>query len=476
MVIDSGDGAGGGPDAGLDPVPLTDTVRMDFWVPPEPSHGAAGAAESFTFAPPDAVPAAALADDAVLASTSAPEHSVASVAAASVAQAATQTPPLVDAGSAQDPAGAVVLSAGEQADDPLKTTVVGFVVNVGNTATNPLDVAHATAEPSVTAPATTDEASATNPAAGIGGLADSAVAMTVLKSEQSAPAPPATKPASRVPVRAGISPTIFVIVVSYASAMTLACLYLAFQLLSNQRTHDLPDLAPPIPKDKKKVISLIYLSPDQELPPANVLKVGESRRFGSLKVTPLRVTRGPLEFEYYEPAADQHKDAEGPVLKLHLRFENVSHDQEFIPLDSKLVFYREVDRKTYGLFKANNFVCNVADRKKLAKHVLVFDLTPNGNWLVKGENLDRDFEPGQIMETFIPTTPDQIESLSGDLVWRVHFRKGYNRQSYRGVTTLIEVLFKDSDIVDEEPAPAGPAPRGDEPEVPAKEKPALKDA
>ena len=154
----------------------------------------------------------------------------------------------------------------------------------------------------------------------------------------------------------------------------------------------------------------------------------------------------------------------------------MSHDQEFIPLDSKLVFYREVDRKTYGLFKANNFVCNVADRKKLAKHVLVFDLTPNGNWLVKGENLDREFEPGQIMETFIPTTPDQIESLSGDLVWRVHFRKGYNRKSYRGVTTLIEVLFKDSDIVDEESAPDGPSARGNEPEVPAKEKPALKDA
>ncbi len=273
-------------------------------------------------------------------------------------------------------------------------------------------------------------------------------------------------------MRAGVSPTVFMLVVSYASAMTLACLYLVFLLSSNPRTHDLPDLAPPKPKDKKKVYSLMYISPDQELPPANVLKLGESRQFGSLKVTPLRVTRGPVEFDYYEPEADQQREPEGPVLKLHLRFENVSREQEFVPLDSKLAFYKEIDKQVYGLFKTNNFVCNVADRKKPAKLVFMFDLTPNGNWLLKGENLDREIEPGQVIETFIPTTAEQIESLSGDLVWRVHFRKGYNRHSFRGVTTLIEVLFKTSDIVDDEnPAPAEPKRV-----QPAKGKPAVKDA
>jgi hypothetical protein len=44
------------------------------------------------------------------------------------------------------------------------------------------------------------------------------------------------------------------------------------------------------------------------------------------------------------------------------------------------------------------------------------------------------------------------------------------------VTTLIEVLFKDSDILDEEPPPAEPAHGGDEPAAPAKEEPAVKDA
>jgi len=104
------------------------------------------------------------------------------------------------------------------------------------------------------------------------------------------------------------------------------------------------------------VTSLIYLSPDQEIPRPTFLKLGESRQYGSLKVTPLRVTRGPLAFEYYEPEADQQREPEGPVLKLHLRFENVVAEQEFIPLDSKLVFTKELDKKAYGLFKVNNFV------------------------------------------------------------------------------------------------------------------------
>ena len=55
------------------------------------------------------------------------------------------------------------------------------------------------------------------------------------------------------------------------------------------------------------------------------------------------------------------------MLKLHLRFENVSEDQEFVPLDGRLVFTKEADRKSYGSFKANNFVSNVSDRETACK-------------------------------------------------------------------------------------------------------------
>ena len=80
-------------------------------------------------------------------------------------------------------------------------------------------------------------------------------------------------------------------------------------------------------------------------------------------------------------------------------------------------------------------------------------------WLIKDQHLDEELAPGQVLESFIPTVAEEIEALEGDLVWRVHFRKGYNRKSHRGVTTLIEVLFNSSEIVDEElhPVEATPA-------------------
>ncbi len=252
-------------------------------------------------------------------------------------------------------------------------------------------------------------------------------------------------------VRKGVSPIAFLLVASYASAMTLACLFLLYQRKHNPGTLDLPDLIPPAQTVQGKRVSLkkLFLPEEKPVPIANVLKLGESRQYGSVKVTPLRVTRGPVEFNFYKAEEDQEKDAEGPVLKLHLRFENVSPDQDFVPLDSELVYAKDVAKTTGEMFNHHNFVSNVAERGKRAKHAYVFDLKPGGMWLIKDQHLDEKLGPGQVLETFIPTTAEEIEALEGDLVWRVHFRKGYNRTSYRGVTTLIEVLFNSSEIVDE---------------------------
>ena len=482
--------SGGGPVRDPDPAfapPAIDTVRTELPAPPQPvpaapfpNQNASGSVESI------ATGSAAVATNAAQVETApdsprvpAPIHSAIVVPApvefnavsnadisdapnaetcAEICNDSAPTPSAVETAAPAPPANNVAPASVEsvaEIDDPHKTTTVGeFVANVATAAAGS-HVAH-------------DEIAAGNLAPGPGVFPGPFVAPAELPSEGRTGVEPRQKAADKPAARAGVSPMVFMIVVSYASAMTLACLYLAFQLLNNPRTYDLPDLAPPKPKDKKSVMKVIYVSPNQELPPANVLRLGESRQYGSLKVTPLSVTRGKLQFEYYEPEAQQKREPEGPVLKLHLRFENVSGDQEFIPLDGNLVFTKKIDETTYGLLKANNFVCNVSDRKKPAKLVFTYDLTPNGNWLLTGENLDREIAPGQVIETYIPTAPDQIESLSGDLVWRVHFRKGYNRQSFRGVTTLIEVLFKDSEIVDDEEPDKSEPTQG----TPAKKKPA----
>lgn len=297
------------------------------------------------------------------------------------------------------------------------------------------------------ATAATDEPTA--PAAGV---------LVAPRAAQSAGAlQQASPPAADQPHARGVSPLLFKLVLSYASAATLACAYL---VINRPSTLDLPDLAEP--KTRNNKVTLHYLPPNKQLPPSNILHLGESRRFGSVRVTPLSVTRGPVAFVFHDPEEDEERAAEGPVLKLHLRFDNVSRDQDFAPLDRQLVFTRESDAKEYGVFKANNFVCNAGERSKLARHVFAFEASPNDiSWRLKDQNLDHEISPGESLDTYIATSDEHLDELSGDLVWRVHFRKGYNRQSFRGVTTLIEVLFKSTDIVEELPAPAATGGKND---------------
>jgi hypothetical protein len=430
ILVDTAD------DAAADaPNPDKDTIRMDFWVPavdPTPSGVPEFLRSGFPAADLPSVPG-----------------EVGSAAAAEQEAApkpVEASPPVVLADSTE--------KAEEDDDSPHKTTVVGFVVP-------PEPVAEAPAlaqgsDPERGSFVAGSEIPATAPehtghiALGFD-LPDAATAPATSETDS-------TGKAVAVGAGIGIGVTAFVALLSYASAVTLGCLYLAYLLWHNPRTLDLPDLAPPVSKDKRKTTSLIYLPPDKEIPPANVLHLRESRQFGSLLVTPVRVTRGPIEFVYDNPTggeSSEKRDPEGPVVKLHLQFENVSRDQEFVPLDRRLVFTKELDKKAYGVFKTNNFVCSVAERASPANHVLVFDQSPDSSWLLKGQNLDQELNPGQVLNTFIATTPEQIETLQGDLVWRVHFRKGYNPTSLRGVTTLIEVLFRDSDIVEERPGDPG---------------------
>ena len=287
------------------------------------------------------------------------------------------------------------------------------------------------------------------------------------------PTPIAATPAKAAvsqPESTGVSSTLFMLVVSYASAMTLACLYLVYQSrtahLYNDKLESLPDYNTGAADGKKT--SLITVPPGTPMNPLHTLKLGESQRYGSLKVTPVKVTRDLVELVHYD-AAEQAKNPmppKGPVLKLHLKIENVSQDQTFVPLDFSLVNSRLEEAKRLGVFRSSNFVCPVSSKADNSTHVLPMDLIEGSSWDLKDQKLGTELKPGETLETYIATTVEGIDQLLGDLIWRVHFRKGLNR-SQRGVTTLIEVAFNDREIVNlTVPAapPSEPAPQA----VPAK--------
>jgi len=237
---------------------------------------------------------------------------------------------------------------------------------------------------------------------------------------------------------------LLIIVGSYASAVTIVLVYmLVFGRTS--ALESLPDLVPA--KNKNGDISWKYNPPKNDVAPGHVLTLGQSRRFGNVRVTPLKVTRGPIRFEHYSGQAGLARDPSDPVLKLWVKFENVSRDQSFAPLDAHLLYTRRVINLGESI-QANGFVCTEANRRSGGPLHYLFDTPILSEFRMSGQRLNTTLEPGESVETFVPSEED-ARSLSGDLVWRFQFRKGYHPKSLRGVTTLIDVRFNSKDIQDE---------------------------
>lgn len=239
----------------------------------------------------------------------------------------------------------------------------------------------------------------------------------------------------------GVSRGVFIAVLSYASAVTLALIYLLIRM-SQPNPHQLeslPDLPPP------ESNAFHHIREDAQMAPHHTLTIGESRRFGNVRVTPLQVTREPLQLVHYSDRG-KSKATSSPVLKLWLEFENESADQTFCPLDLELMLRREYDQENPDRVISNNFVCRASDKVPGGRLVHVYPLNPQDQWDLKDHTAGQDLRPGEKKIVYIPTAEDGVSDLSGDLVWRVHFRKGLNPKSGRGVTTVVEVVFHSDEI------------------------------
>ena len=240
-----------------------------------------------------------------------------------------------------------------------------------------------------------------------------------------------------------VSRKAFLVLLSYASAVTLACFWLFYQL-QNVPLHNLERLPDPIESAKRGAgPRLTLVAVDSPMPTGHTLALGQARKFGHVRVTPLHVSRGKLEFEAMQRfGGAATRESIGPVLKLHLQFENTSSDQKIAPLDRTLMLSR---RYNNDQVLANNFVR--ADNG--SSITLLHDNPIEGNWNWKGQGADgidpKVLEPGEETRTYVPTVAEGIDDLTGPLVWRVHIRKGYS-DSGRGVTTIFEVAFDSSQI------------------------------
>ena len=242
----------------------------------------------------------------------------------------------------------------------------------------------------------------------------------------------------------GVSRHTFTLVRNYAIAMTIAVLFLVYKLLNPNMSalESLPDVKPQ-KKDDKIVYKLVPEA--TEMPPGHQLVLGQSQRFGNLQVTPVRITKDPVEFVHHLGETGVTKEPGPDVVKLWFEFENLSTDQHIAPLDG-LVFKR--DDNDFENVRSNNFACRLSEKKKGGKLAFVYDLNEFDIWNLRDQHVEKEIAPGEKLTTYIPTTEEGVtELLNSDepLIWRVHFRKGYSPKNY-GVTTVIEVAFKSSDI------------------------------
>ncbi len=247
---------------------------------------------------------------------------------------------------------------------------------------------------------------------------------------------------SRGPV---VSKRLFLIVLSYASAITLVCAILIMQSLQ-AKPHDLeslPDLKPPMKDDE---IAYRLVPEAAKLPLGHSLKLGQSQRFGNLLVTPIKVVYEPLQFSHYSDDPTKIRPASKPVMKLWLKFENVSKDQKFAPLDRKLMLMRIVDPKNPEYMRSNQFLCPADSKGDLDKTSLLYNLEMVGDWDFAAVEDDPVLAPGESLEIYLPSSEDAYDKMEGKITWRVQFRKGYHPESKRGVTTLIEVVFDKSQV------------------------------
>lgn len=235
----------------------------------------------------------------------------------------------------------------------------------------------------------------------------------------------------------------FMLAASYASAVTLAFLFLLLTL-GRIKTHPLENLPDVVPKIQNGEVALQVAPPDANVAPQHVLALGETRRFGSVNVTPLKVTQGTLQFEHVLKDPTAQRASSQPVLKLWVRFENVSRNQTFSPLDATLLFKRHY--ADFGnTVLTNQFLCRTEERKRGDGLHHPYELSATSEFRIAGQNLDSVLSPGQSVELFIPSE-ERIDDLTGDLVWRVQFRKGYHHRTLHGVTTLIDVPFRRQDV------------------------------
>ncbi len=273
--------------------------------------------------------------------------------------------------------------------------------------------------------------------------------------------------------RSGWHIALFIIpLISYAALATVAAAILWFRL-QDRLPHplkEMPDIKGDHPTRKADgKLSIPRPKAGQPLPAELVVRLGKTIQLGDLEIEPLKIVRGSIEIAEDKPdgPAQQYERA----LMLYLRFKNLSQDLSFYPMDrfftrswvpggSKVGHlnghWMPPDEEPYTMLElgTKRFYGGPAAYRPPVKGKALGDFYPNE--FIKGQDFDKILEPGQSMDTFICTDPQDrqltaaLSKYDGDLRWRVQVRRGSVTIEGRRIpcTAVIGVDFSTSEIKD----------------------------
>ncbi|MGL5094994.1 MAG: hypothetical protein ACRDD1_05375, partial [Planctomycetia bacterium] len=219
---------------------------------------------------------------------------------------------------------------------------------------------------------------------------------------------------------------------TWASVATIIALWLWINRTPQPgHTESLPD-------DGVKVGNAI-ISPLESLSERQILRLGETRRFGNLEVTAVKIENRPIEIR-------PDGDVTTPVLVMTLSLRNVSETQTFHPTDPVFFYYHEPPKKLNGfkMFPQGYTYSYLHSVDNVRKVTLPYDLF-YGNGMHFDEQAFKSIGPGETLETVVVSEEDAAGKLAPEMIWRVKLRKG-KTSAGKGVATVVGVQFRKDQV------------------------------
>ncbi|WP_459556470.1 hypothetical protein [Lacunimicrobium album] len=236
--------------------------------------------------------------------------------------------------------------------------------------------------------------------------------------------------------RSGVSYSLFTMTFMYAVTVSTVCGYLAFERFTGRP--DVLESLPDVPVPSINGQAGYRLVPEKATMPAgHQLSLGEGRRFGHVKITPIKVEQ-----------LSSDAGSKASQLALWVRVENLSADQTFAPLDERLMTTKVADPVQPGVLRSNSFLGMSNTETGFQQAALM--LKANDPSLAKQDQLFGYFPevaPGEWYETAIVCESVELaEATQDQFHWRLQLRKGIAAESGQAVTTVVEVNFNPSDV------------------------------